>query len=81
MENAKYQWGSQVTAISDIINDGSYPNKAEGELIVAKGEIGRVRQIGQDEEQTTYIYIVEFGDKLVGCFEDELDDNLTAEIN
>ena len=81
MENAKYQWGNQVVAVSDIINDGSYPNKAEGELIVSKGEIGRVRQIGQDEEQTTYIYIVEFGDKLVGCFEDELDYNLTAETN
>lgn len=72
MDNAKYQWGNKVVAASDIINDGSYPNKAEGELIVVKGEEGRVRQIGQDEEKTSYLYIVEFGDRLVGCFEDEI---------
>lgn len=73
MDNAKYQWGNRVVAATDIINDGSYPNKAEGEVIVAKDEAGVVRQIGQDEEKTTYLYIVEFGDRLVGCFEDEIE--------
>lgn len=73
MDNAKYQWGNKVAVMADIINDGSYPNKAEGETIVVKGEAGRVRQVGQDEEKTTYLYIVEFGDRLVGCFEDELE--------
>lgn len=73
MDNAKYQWGNRVVAATDIINDGSYPNKAEGEVIVAKDEAGVVRQIGQDEEKITYLYIVEFGDRLVGCFEDELE--------
>ena len=45
----KYQWGQQVTATTDLFNDGSHPEVPENELIVAAGTAGEVVQIGHHE--------------------------------
>ena len=74
----KYQWGQQVTAATDLFNDGSHPEVPENGLIVAAGTAGEVVQIGHHEEANVPVYIVEFGasegrgGRVVGCLEEEL---------
>jgi nitrogen fixation protein NifZ len=70
-----YQEGQQVRVIRAIRNDGTFPNKARGDLLVRRGSLGYVREWGtflQDE----IIYQVHFLDEdcIVGCREQELID-------
>ncbi|NDU86997.1 MAG: nitrogen fixation protein NifZ [Ferrovum sp.] len=68
-----YQWGQPVTASVDLFNDGSFPGKEEGVLLVKTGCRGEVVQVGSHEESHTPVYLVEFGEGLVvGCLEEEL---------
>ena len=73
---AKYQWGQRVVAGIDLINDGSHPEYEEDALLVARGTMGEVVQIGHHAETDTPVYIVEFavgqGDRVVGCLEEEI---------
>ncbi len=71
MEGSKYRWGDKVRVMNDIWNDGSYPEAKENEVLVLQGAQGYVLQVGKDEGGK-FLYVVEFGDKLVGCFEEEL---------
>lgn len=71
MEGAKYQWGDQVKASNDIHNDGTFPQVEENAVLVYQGEQGYILQVGK-EEGGVFLYVVEFGGKMVGCFEDEL---------
>lgn len=73
----KFQWGQRVIAGIDLINDGSHPECEEDALIVARGTLGEVVQIGRHEESDTPVYIVEFtigseAARVVGCLEEEL---------
>jgi nitrogen fixation protein NifZ len=70
----KYQWGQPVKTVVDLVNDGSYPDVAEDELLVASGTCGEIVQTGVHEESNTPVYIVEFPDgKVIGCLEQELE--------
>ncbi|MDY6942187.1 MAG: nitrogen fixation protein NifZ [Pseudomonadota bacterium] len=65
--------GSQVRVIRNVRNDGTFPGSEVGELLVRRGEMGYVRDVGtflQDQ----IIYSVHFveRDRLVGCREEEL---------
>lgn len=69
----KFGWGDQVQATVDLYNDGSYPDKAADELLVAQGTVGEVLQVGNHQESNTMVYMVEFaGDRVVGCLEQEI---------
>ena len=69
----KYNWGQRVLASADLYNDGSFPNVAEGELLVKSGEAGEVVNVGNHVETNSPVYLVEFADnRVVGCLEDEL---------
>ena len=69
-----YQWGQKVKAISDLVNDGSFPDAAPNALLVKSGHSGEIVQIGHQTEENVPVYLVEFGDKLViGCFEEEIE--------
>ena len=69
----KYDWGMRVKALVDLVNDGSYPDRAENELLAATGAVGEIVQIGMHEETNTPVYIVEFSEQcVVGCLEDEI---------
>lgn len=59
--------GEKVQATRHVKNDGTYPRKDIGEVLVRKGEIGYVRDIGTFLQQF-YIYAVEWVDSgtLVG---------------
>ena len=75
LENATWDFGDAVRVTRNVRNDGTYPGVATGELLVRRGSIGHVVDIGtflQDQ----IIYSVHFLDigKVVGCRQEELID-------
>jgi nitrogen fixation protein NifZ len=72
---AKYQWGQRVTALIDLVNDGSYPDAPADALLVALGTPGEIVQIGHHEEANLPIYMVEFAadkPRVLGVMEEEI---------
>jgi len=55
----KFLPGTKVRSTKYVKNDGTYAGKDVGEVLVTKGAIGYVRDIGQ-YLQIYYIYAVEF---------------------
>ena len=68
-----FDFGEEVRLNRDIYNDGTYPGESSGELLVARGSIGYVRDIGYflQDEVIFSIHFLEQG-RLVGCREKEL---------
>lgn len=71
----KYEYGSEVRLIRNVRNDGTYPGKEVGELLIRRGGIGCVYDVGT-YLQDQLIYRVHFLDEgiTVGCREEELID-------
>ena len=66
-------YGDEVRVLRNVRNDGTYPGLDVGKLLVRRGSVGFVRDVGvflQDQ----IIYTVQFLeiDKLVGCRQEEL---------
>ena len=73
MQPARFEFGQQVRVVRTIRNDGTFPGKERGELLVRQGSVGYVKDVGtflQDQ----VIYSVDFLDdgRLVGCREQEI---------
>jgi len=71
----RFDYGDAVRVIRNVRNDGTFPGEKTGNLLVRRGSIGYVRDIGtflQDQ----IIYTVHFLDaeRVVGCREEELID-------
>ena len=68
-----YEYGDEVRVIRNLRNDGTYPGKEIGELLVSRGAVGCVFDVGT-YLQDQLIYKVHFvGEgKTVGCREEEL---------
>jgi nitrogen fixation protein NifZ len=69
----KFEFGEAVRVIRNLRNDGTYPGEPTGRLLVRRGSVGYVRDVGtflQDQ----LIYSVDFLDseRMVGCREQEL---------
>ena len=69
----KYQQGEAVRVTRNVRNDGTYPGLDVGKLLVRRGSVGYVKDVGtflQDQ----LIYSVDFLDarRRVGCREQEL---------
>jgi nitrogen fixation protein NifZ len=69
----RFEQGASVRVVRSLRNDGTYPGLARGSLLVRRGSVGHVRDMGlflQDQ----VIYTVHFLDsgRLVGCREAEL---------
>jgi nitrogen fixation protein NifZ len=54
-----FDYGERVICRYRILNDGTFPGKEVGEVLVERGEIGYVVEIGTFLQQF-YIYSVEF---------------------
>lgn len=70
---ARWDYGDAVRVTRNVRNDGTFPGVRTGELLVRRGRIGHIRDVGtflQDQ----IIYSVHFLDegRLVGCREEEL---------
>lgn len=75
------QWdlGDRVRVTRNVRNDGTYPGAEMGDLLIRRGSLGAVVDIGtflQDQ----IIYSVHFldDDRIVGCREEELVDGHVA---
>ncbi len=69
----KFEFGDAVRVIRNLRNDGTYPGEPTGRMLVRRGSVGYVRDVGtflQDQ----LIYSVDFLDskRMVGCREQEL---------
>lgn len=69
----KYEYGEAVRVIRSLRNDGTYPGKPRGELLVRRGSVGYVKDVGT-YLQDQLIYNVDFFELglRVGCRELEL---------
>ncbi|MEW5837823.1 MAG: nitrogen fixation protein NifZ [Pseudomonadota bacterium] len=70
---ARFDYGDGVRVIRNVRNDGTYPHMAVGDLLVRRGSVGHVTDIGSFL-QDQIIYTVHFLDqgRKVGCREEEL---------
>jgi len=73
MARLRFDFGDEVRVIRNLRNDGTFPGEARGTLLVRRGAIGVVRDVGtflQDQ----IIYTVHFTseDRIVGCRDEEL---------
>ncbi len=69
----RWDYGDAVRVTRNVRNDGTFPGINTGELLVRRGRVGHVRNVGtflQDQ----IIYSVHFLDegRMVGCREEEL---------
>ncbi len=69
----RFDYGDAVRLLRNVRNDGTYPGMSTGELLVRRGCVGHVQNVGtflQDQ----LIYSVHFLDssRVVGCREEEL---------
>lgn len=69
----RWDYGDAVRVTRNVRNDGTFPGAAMGDLLVRRGRVGHVRNVGtflQDQ----IIYAVHFLDeeRIVGCREEEL---------
>lgn len=75
---ARYQWGQRVVALSDLLNDGSYPDRPSEDRLVDRGSEGEIVQVGHHAESNQPVYMVDFSGCVVGCMEEEI--MLVAEL-
>lgn len=69
----RFEFGESVRVTRNVRNDGTYPGMEIGKMLVKRGSVGYVQNVGtflQDQ----IIYSVHFMDvnKVVGCREEEL---------
>lgn len=69
----KFDYGDEVRVVRNLRNDGTFPGAPTGALLVRRGSVGCVRDVGRFL-QDQIIYSVHFveGGRLVGCREEEL---------
>jgi nitrogen fixation protein NifZ len=76
-EKAKFSVGQKVKLLEDIVNDGTYPHSPIGTLMMPKGSVGYIKDMG-DFLQVIRVYEVHFlgtqmDIEVVGCREHELE--------
>ncbi len=69
----RFEYGDEVRVIRNVRNDGTYPGLETGALLVRRGSVGYVRDVGtflQDQ----LVYSVDFFEeqRLIGCREQEI---------
>lgn len=69
----RFEYGDDVRVIRNVRNDGTFPGKEVGELLVRRGSVGHVHDVGTYlQDQLIYrVYFMESG-RMIGCREEEL---------
>ena len=68
-----FDYGDEVRVTRNLRNDGSFPGKDKGDLLIRRGQVGHVRNIGTFlQDQIIYTVHVIEEDLQVGCREEEL---------
>ena len=69
----KYYLNQDVKAITDLLNDGTHPEKNKDELLVKEGTRGIIVQTGIQDERIP-VYMVDFENGMVvGVYEEEIE--------
>ncbi|WP_229860164.1 nitrogen fixation protein NifZ [Candidatus Sulfurimonas baltica] len=75
-EEAKYFLGQKVELLEDIVNDGTYPHAKIGTLMMPKGSVGYIKDIGEFLQVIRVYEVHFFGTEMevdiIGCREHEL---------
>ncbi|QOY55888.1 nitrogen fixation protein NifZ [Candidatus Sulfurimonas marisnigri] len=75
-EEAKYAIGQKVELLEDIVNDGTYPHAKIGSLMMPKGSIGYIKDMGEFLQVIRVYEVHFFGTEMevdiIGCREHEL---------
>ena len=68
----KYEYGSSVRVTRNVRNDGTYPGMETGELLVKRGSVGYVQNVGTFlQDQIIYsVHFIEIN-RVIGCREEE----------
>ncbi len=61
---AVFEEGQKVRALRDVRNDGTYPGRPVGDVLIAAGDVGYVKNIGT-YLQMYYIYGIDFYEKRI----------------
>lgn len=67
-----YQWGQQVVALVDLVNDGTHPDHPEDAVLAEIGSEGEIVQVGRHVEANQPVYMVDFNGIVIGCLEEEI---------
>jgi len=69
----QFDYGDEVRVVRNVRNDGTFPGKEVGELLIRRGSVGSVHDVGTYlQDQLIYrVYFLESG-RMVGCREEEL---------
>lgn len=69
----KFEYGEAVRVVRNVRNDGTYPGEPTGRLLIRRGSVGYVRDVGTFlQDQLVYsVDFIEHG-RMVGCREQEL---------
>lgn len=75
LTRTRWEVGDAVRVVRNVRNDGTYPGAPMGELLIRRGSVGHVVDIGTFlQDQIIYaVHFLEAG-KIVGCREEELID-------
>ena len=70
---SQFQAGDAVRVLRPIRNDGTYPGKARGELLIRRGSVGVVQDVGTFlQDQIIYAVLFMDENRIVGCREEEV---------
>ncbi len=69
---ARYQWGQQVVALVDLVNDGTHPDHPADAVLAEVGSEGEIVQVGHHTEANQPVYMVDFNGLVIGCLEEEI---------
>ena len=69
-----FELGDKIRVLNDVRNDGTYPGRPVGEVLIKAGDIGYVQSIGT-YLQVYYIYGIDFFERrmIVGMRAKELE--------
>lgn len=70
---SRWDMGAEVRVVRNVRNDGTYPGEDTGTLLIRRGSVGTVIDIGTFlQDQIIYtVHFLEAG-RIVGCREEEL---------
>lgn len=76
-DEPKFRMGQKVRLVSDVVNDGTYPHAKIGTLMMPKGSVGYIKDMGEFL-QVIRVYEVHFIDagvelEIIGCREHEIE--------
>jgi nitrogen fixation protein NifZ len=72
-DEGRFEFGESVRVVRNIRNDGTYPGLEVGELLVRRGSVGNVIEVGTFlQDQVIYtVHFLQHG-RMVGCRLEEL---------